>query len=128
MLEVELFQEVNSFLRWVMEAKPGGTYLYHRGYLPADRERVYYELTPGRDGNPGRRPCTVYREPIHTIARLALGAVQAGLVHLTQSRRGDGDYAYIATRTSQGVNKDLDAETLRAWLLRAEIDIRKAAA
>lgn len=99
MLPVEVSQEINQFLHWLTAAKPGGTYLYHRGLLAVDRQRVYYEYT----ATGGRRPVAMWREPVHTVARLALGAHHAGLVYLTQCRRRAGEYAYIATRSREPV-------------------------
>ena len=57
---------------------------------------MYYEHTSAG----GRRPVLVFVEPCHTLATVAYGAAMAGIAHLTQHRRGEGDYAYIATRTA----------------------------
>lgn len=78
-----------EFDKWVANAPPGRRLVYHHGFLCHDRSKQIWQ---------GRVPTTHYWEPIHSIALAAKAAYLNGDVLLTQRRRGDGDFDYIATK------------------------------
>lgn len=73
-----------KFSSWLAYAVPGDRCVYHRGSLVADR----------RGGEIG------------AVASLAYVAQLGGAVLLTQRRHGEGDYDFIATRSTKRLSYD----------------------
>lgn len=69
---------------WIGQAMPGEKLEYHRGFLSIDANPLCQAIDPAN------------RRRIDGLARAAYRACDAGLIHLVQHRRGDGDFAYIA--------------------------------
>ncbi|MDG4601241.1 MAG: hypothetical protein P9C48_08720 [Defluviicoccus sp.] len=81
-----LFTDEANLCDWIAYAAPGATMLYFRGYLAADR---LPSRTPFREED---------RKRLVAVARRAMQAAEAGLVHLVQRRHGPLDYAYLAVK------------------------------
>ena len=73
-----------AFFAWVVQAAPGETLVYHRGFLGID-------IGPGisRFGEPDRRR-------LLGLAQAALSAFEAGFIHLVQVRLEPDRFAYLA--------------------------------
>lgn len=67
----------DRFNRWLLDAPSGNVFEYHAGFLPRDRD---------------------INKTVDKLAVLAAGAYLAGAVSLTQQRRGDFQYAYLAEK------------------------------
>jgi hypothetical protein len=78
----------DDFCGWLAMAMPGSATVYHRGHLGRDRCRSTTTLSE-RD-----------RQTLIALARQAMLAAEDGRVHLVQQRHGDGDYSYIAFKSS----------------------------
>jgi hypothetical protein len=78
-----------AFSKWLWDINGGRRFMYYKGFLAKDRWNNWQLETP-----------TVNR-PVDDLAKAAWGAYEAGLVHLTQSRVGDDEYAYWATKTKE---------------------------
>ena len=81
-----LFTDEANLCDWIAYAAPGATMLYFRGYLASDR---LPSRTPFREQD---------RKRLVAVARRAMQAAEAGLVHLVQRRHGPLDYAYLAVK------------------------------
>lgn len=79
----------NGFVDWLVEAKPGDTIVYHRGFLPLDTHQ------------PARRMADPDRLELARLAEHALLAASRGLVFLLQRRHGAEDYSYLAVARSR---------------------------
>lgn len=81
-----LFTDEANLCDWIAHAAPGATMLYFRGYLASDR---LPSRTPFREED---------RKRLVSVAKRAMQAAEAGLVHLVQRRHGPLDYAYLAVK------------------------------
>lgn len=79
---------VDSFRARMTKLRPGETYVYHIGFLAADR---------------------IHRTALNMIASLAFGLSLAGQAQLFQKRLGTGLYEYRLRLTDRPIrNVDLD--------------------
>jgi len=72
--------------RWLDEADPGDTLIYHRGSIALD-------VVPH-----GSRLSEESRAELVRLASLARTASDLKQAHLVQQRHGDGDYSYLLIR------------------------------
>jgi hypothetical protein len=72
---------INSWNNWVINAKPGDSYIYYRGFLPL-----------GRDGQHNQQNA---RE-VDILAKIVWDAMEHGIVTLAQKKHGPLDYSYLA--------------------------------
>lgn len=82
------------FKRWAQVAKRGDRFIYHKGFLMVDREKLRVRSEDGWVVCPNLLA-------LNAVADLALDAYNRGLVHLFQKRLGDGEYEYRAIRTKE---------------------------
>jgi hypothetical protein len=75
--------------RWFSTVEPGGTLLYHRGFLAMDR-------------GAGSRLGDDTRRELDRVAAAAMAMAEAGYAHLIQQRHGMGDYSYMVVASSPG--------------------------
>jgi len=80
---------VAAFELWLATARPGSSFVYHRGMLAADRESV--ALLPQYGGY-----VHVAHEPFHTLGLTAWLAYEQGKVVLAQRRVSRDTFDYIA--------------------------------
>lgn len=80
----------DQFRVWLVTARPGSTYIYHRGLLCFDREPKFYEGEP-----------STIEEEVNEVADAAWAAYKDGLVHLTKRRLGKNVFEYIATKADK---------------------------
>ena len=86
---IRLLVNQNGFVDWLVEAKPGDTIVYHRGFLPLDTHQ------------PSRRMTDQDRLELARLAEHALFASSQGLVFLLQRRHDAEDYDYLAVARSR---------------------------
>jgi hypothetical protein len=70
---------------WLTNARPGDRFVYHHGFLVVDR--AVNSPLRARD-----------RRRLDVLAKAALGAASAGVVHLLQQRLDAGTFDYIAVK------------------------------
>ena len=70
---------------WIAGVKPGERLTYHCGFLTLDRAQ-------------GSRLAAGERARLDAIAKHALAAAEAGLIHLVQQRLAAGTSNYVAVR------------------------------
>jgi hypothetical protein len=70
---------------WIAGAKPGERLTYHCGFLTLDRAQ-------------GSRLAAGERARLDAVAKHALAAAEAGLIHLVQRRLAAGTSKYIAVK------------------------------
>jgi hypothetical protein len=68
---------------WLGMAAPGDQFIYHRGFLAVDCDRVASRLTERE------------RAKLQRVARRARLAAENGLAHLVQRRNGPDDFTYL---------------------------------
>jgi hypothetical protein len=85
--------------RWLGAAAPGDQLVYHEGFLAADCEATNDRLTKRE------------RAELVRVARRAMRAAEAGLVHLVQRRNGPNDFTYflVARSRAQPAEGSLDS-------------------
>lgn len=77
----------NDFRVWLVTARPGASYIYHRGLLCFDREPHIYQEDRGQ-----------MEEDVNDLGEATWQASEDGMVHLTQRRIGKNRFEYIATK------------------------------
>lgn len=78
-----------SFRAWLRYGPVGSRYLYHQGFLAADRETHSI----------GEGVLTIRTvEPLNSIAGTAMTLAEKGALHLLQHKIGPGMYQYIAQK------------------------------
>lgn len=82
------------FARWLQVAKRGDRFIYHKGLLMVDREKLRVCSEDGWIVCPNLLA-------LNAVADLALEAYNRGLVRLFQKRLGGGGYEYRAIRTKE---------------------------
>lgn len=75
-----------DFIVWLNTKDRRPSFEYHRGFLAVD---VCKSASTLREDD---------RRTLGAMARDAAKASDAGFIHLTQRRHGEGDYSYLATR------------------------------
>lgn len=78
----------NSFVDWLVDAKPGEATVYYRGHLGHDR-------MPSTEVHERR-----YRANLNAVAGRVMAASEQGLVRPVQKRMGTEDFLYIAVRAA----------------------------
>lgn len=81
--------DLNTFVDWVVSAKPGAKFEYYSGFLAEDRDAVKGRYTEAE------------RKQMSEVANRAFAYSGHGLIHLIQKRHGVADYSYIAVRSSE---------------------------
>lgn len=81
----------NTIVDWLLDARPGASIIYFRGFLGLDR------CKSGRINDPLKR-----RELV-AVADRVMAAAEQGLVMPVQKRLADEDALYIAVRTLSAV-------------------------
>jgi hypothetical protein len=84
----QLLMTEEMFCDWLASARAGQQLEYYRGLLAHDRVPST-KVLPERD-----------RVALTALAKRAMQAAPGGRVHLVQRRHGDGDYSYIAVKSS----------------------------
>jgi hypothetical protein len=77
-----------EFHAWLVRAKPGERFAYHRGLLVRDR-------SPASDLADGDR------RALGKVADAVFEAAEEGRVHLVQCRRGPFDFSYLAIKAGR---------------------------
>lgn len=90
----------SDLCRWLGAAAPGDQLVYHQGFLAADLEPTSDRLTPRE------------KERLRRVARRAMLAAEAGLVHLLQRRLGPGDYSYFLVARPRPSAKSASLEVI----------------
>src|SRR5882672_7241714 len=81
---------VAGFERWLRTARQGERFIYHRGFLAADREKITVLPNIGSYVH-------VYYEPFDSLGKTAWHAYEHGVVELVQNKLpGAQGYEYIA--------------------------------
>ncbi|MBE7183853.1 MAG: hypothetical protein INR68_05560 [Methylobacterium mesophilicum] len=78
----------NSFVDWLVDAKPGERTVYYRGHLAHDR------MTSAGIHDRQNRSC------LGAVASRVMTAAEQGLVHPVQKKVGPEDFLYFAVRAS----------------------------
>lgn len=85
---------VPAFERWLATSRPRDRFVYHRGFLAADREEVTLLPQLGKYVH-------VFHEPMHSLGQIAWHAYERGLVTLVQKKLPNGrGFEYIAFKRS----------------------------
>ena len=81
-----------AFRKWLAGAEPGDAVQYHAGLLTRDRDP---KLSPLRSAD---------RQRLDALATRVWHAAERGLVHPFSQRNDDGEFHYLAIRSSRSVN------------------------
>lgn len=82
--------QVEKFMRWFNDAKPGDRIEYYRGHLAHDRlSKLYHE-----------------RKALDRLAHAVWAHAIHGQVVILQERNGPMDYSYVAQRATKEFQKD----------------------
>ena len=79
----------NTFVDWLVDARPGAACAYYRGHLAYDRDPQQSKLGERR------------RRKLAQLADRAMACCERNQVLLVQRRMGKADFVYLAIRTDQ---------------------------
>jgi hypothetical protein len=84
-------RDENAFVDWLIDAKPGDTLAYYRGYLAYDRDPQQSKIGEFR------------RLKLTHLADRAMECSERKQVFLVQQRMGKEDWVYLAIRSSEAL-------------------------